>query len=134
MTRNIFDSCYKKKRYFDISMVNFDSTNMNGTCKLNYDDTVYHMVWQIEQYPAEVPMPGAPQPYVVVYTIYNDCKKSMTGRIQYNINSGTLPNYCDMGIVKGKYLSIAHNNVTGNLLNIEFFLEDNYKEIAIWKC
>jgi hypothetical protein len=140
MVRNIFDSNYKKKRYFDIEMVNFDNINLNGTCKLTYDDIHYFMTWSLTQFPTEVQsLPGSPIPIKVNYTIYGNCDNksdslnSMSGEFIYKIPSGTLPNYSSLGIPFGTYNSLAYDNIDGNKLNISLCLNETYTEIAIYK-
>ena len=126
-----------KKKYFDIKDINFDATCQKGTCKLvnaKCNETLI-MIWSIETYPTIPPsMPGAPYPLILNLTIFDDeCKpiNSMSSKIVYEINSGTLPKYSTLGVPFGCYKCVAVNNKYGDTSDVSLDLNENYLEVRI---
>lgn len=141
-SKNIFDLCFRKTRYFDIENINYDPLLRNGTCHIVCGNNTYVMIWNIRNYPVEAPeMPGAPYPVKFTYTIFDkDNKKcedksyrSLTGEFVYEIASGTLPVYNQLGLPYGVYFSLARNNYCHNSVCVEFSLFENEMEIIISK-
>jgi hypothetical protein len=126
-----------KKKNFDIKDINFDATTQKGTCKLvnNKCNEKLSMIWSIETYPTFLPsMPGAPYPLKLNLTIYDsECKpvNSMSGTIIYEINSGTLPAYSNLGVPFSCYKFVATNNKYGDISDVSLDLNENYLEVRI---
>jgi hypothetical protein len=134
--RCFFDS--KKTRYFDIEDVNLDQTLKMGTCFLKSKYRKYIMIWNWNNYPAELPnMPGAPYPVLFNYTISEECNKkskvleSMSGRFVFELNSGTLPNLSPIGLPYGEYKGLTRNNLYDDNYRVCFSLQEDCMEVAI---
>lgn len=140
----VFNSGFKKTRYFDVSDVNYDATLKTGCCVLKSKHKCLHMIWTIRNYPGCVQMPGAPYPVLFSYTIYekndkNKCEiksnESMSGQLVLEENSGTPPNYNPLGLPFGEYRSLSHDNNCEKSYKIKFYLVDDCMELAIkLKC
>ena len=102
-----------------LKVENVNFAGVVGTCALTSPFSNYTMAYEVIVYPPKIPMPGAPYPVKFRYTIYDDKLNSVTGEYILEINSGTLPNNCDLGIPFGEYKSLAR----GNIYNKEFCLK-----------
>ncbi len=129
-----------KKLCFD--KINFNSCERKGTCELKTKHMNYTMIWVIQEYPMEVPgMPGAPFPLKLSYTIFqhrdtsgcgNDVSfKSVSGEFVFEINSGTLPDFNQIGIPHGKYYTIAKNNYCQHMTPLLFCLSNEHMKILV---
>jgi len=101
---------------FTITNVSYNQNK--GVSKLlspcsSYNSNLF-LIWSIDEYPAEtLGMPGSPFTVKVKYTIfdkkYNGLTKSnynsINGSFVYQIYSGTLPKYSNLGIPFGTYIS-----------------------------
>jgi hypothetical protein len=138
--KDIFNPCFKKTRYYELTNVNFDSTLHVGSGQLVSHHNTYYLIWTIRDFPVELPsMPGAPYPVHVRYTIFEKCNKpnktydSLSGEFVYEINSGTLPQFNAMGIPYGVYKSIGRNNKYNRSVNVVFSVTEEPLEIIISK-
>ncbi len=129
----MFGFQFDKTEVCVISNVNFNHEELIGTCKLisqsNPTDSVtysspgtytpsrgYTMTWSIQNYPMETAgMPGSPYSIQVDWAINsksgsNDhTHNAISGQFIYSVNSGTFPNFSELGIRFGEYLSIGLN-------------------------
>lgn len=125
----MFDNLFDKENshehiYFDIEEVQFNYKL--GVCQLKSDkveSSQYNMIWSVVDYPMEKPIPGAPFPVKVVYSIERRPNKPhqskiLSGEFIYYINSGTLPQYNEMGLVAGSYTSYARYNKNNEVYRV----------------
>ena len=122
-------------KVFSIENVNFDVSQQKGTCQLVSKKYNYVLCWSIENYPVErAGMPGSPYPVIFNYTIFKKGQnglKSLSGKFIYEINSGTLPEYNSLGVLNGKYNSIARNDKHEGSVYIQFSLSNTEMELHI---
>ncbi len=119
-----------------IEKVNFDVSNMTGTCRLTSSNKLFMMVWNIEKYPSFTSgMPGSPYPITFSYTIFDNSDKitfnSISGKFIFKLASGTLPNNCPLGIPYNTYKSLGRNNKYNEKNYIKFSLKEDKMEIHI---
>lgn len=137
-TKCVFDSVFKKTRYFDVENVNYDSTLKMGTCMLKSKKKCYVMIWSLREYPVELPsMPGAPYPVLCEYAVFSKkyhhlCSaEAMTGKFIYEVNSGTPPTTNPLGIPSGEYSSLARDTNRDKNYKVCLSLGNDCMEVSI---
>ena len=126
----MFGFQFAKTEVCTITNVNFNHDSLTGTCKLVSSTSPstysskgtytpsrgYIMIWSIQNYPMETTgMPGSPFSICVSWSIStksgsNDhSRNTISGQFVYQINSGTFPNFSELGIRFGEYFSIGKN-------------------------
>jgi len=114
----MFGFQFAKTEVCTITNVNFNHDSLTGTCKLvsSISPSTYIMIWSIQNYPMETTgMPGSPFSICVSWSIStksgsNDhSRNTISGQFVYQINSGTFPNFSELGIRFGEYFSIGTN-------------------------
>lgn len=136
----MFGFQFDKTEVCVISNVNFNHDELIGTCKLisqsdstNYTSSrAYTMTWSIQNYPMETAeMPGSPYSICVSWNIStksgsNDhAHNAISGQFIYSVNSGTFPNFSELGIRFGEYFSIGSNLKCDNRTKVLFKLNES---------
>ena len=112
---------HHESQIYTLINISYLTDTKKGTCKLVTPKSTLNIIWSIQQYPMERPgIPGSPFSVEVYYTIFDKDShgltksnyNSLTGNFIYQINSGTLPKYSELGIPFGTYTSIATSNDT----------------------
>jgi hypothetical protein len=90
------------------------------------------MIWSIQNYPMETAgMPGSPYSIQVSWSISaksgsNDhARNAISGKFVYSVNSGTFPNFSELGIRYGEYLSIGTNLKSDNKTKVLIKLNES---------
>ena len=119
-----------------LKVQNVNLTGNLGTCALTSDFSNYTMAYEIITYPPKLPsMPGAPYPIKFRYTIYNMVNskiESVSGEFIFQLNSGTLPNNCDLGIPFGEYKSLARDDKIHYSVYLKFKLLTTGLEVYVY--
>ncbi len=119
----MFGFQFVKTEVCAISNVHFNHDTLTGTCKLvsSTSPTTYVMIWSIQNYPIETTgMPGSPYSIKVSWSISTKSGSNdhglntISGQFVYSINSGTFPNFSELGIRYGEYFSIGTNLKSDN--------------------
>lgn len=102
---------------YTITNVSYVPIQRKGTAKLTSPcSSNMRLIWCVNEYPMDVlGMPGSPYTIQVEYTIFdknlpNPTKSnynSIQGSFVYQIASGTLPKYSELGIPYGTYTSMG---------------------------
>jgi hypothetical protein len=135
----VLDCAFKKTKYFDIENVNFDNLLNMGTCLLKSKHHKYYMIWTVRNYPAQLPsMPGSPHPVLCSYTIFDKDHHghhksfdSFSGEFVFDINSGTPPNFNQLGLPNGEYKTLGRDNNCKECFKVKFSLIDDCMEVSI---
>ncbi len=142
----MFGFQFDKTEVCVISNVNFNHDSLTGTCKLVSSTSPstysskgtytpsrgYNMVWSIQNYPMETAgMPGSPYSIQVSWSISakfgsNDHGlNTISGQFIYSVNSGTFPNFSELGIRFGEYFSIGSNLKSDNKTKVLIKLNES---------
>jgi len=134
-------SLFNGVKILNISKINFNVLELNGTCTLISSDfsKSYNMVWNIENYPSySAGLPGSPFPIKVNYTIFTNIQEndkalnSISGVFIFKQNSGTFPNNSELGIPYGIYESCGSYNKYNKKQKITFNLNYNMLQILLF--
>jgi hypothetical protein len=132
-------NCHESLIY-SINKINFSEEIRKGIARLQGLNSDLNIVWSIVNFPMEVPgMPGAPFAIQVNYTIFDKTTispikmnyNSYSGSFIFEINSGTLPKYSDLGIPIGTYISMAKSNTSKSNRNITIILTETSAKLFI---
>ncbi len=142
----MFGFQFVKTEVCAISNVHFNHDSLTGTCKLvsSTSPTTYSskgtytpsrgyiMIWSIQNYPMETAgMPGSPYSIQVSWSISaksgsNDhARNAISGKFVYSVNSGTFPNFSELGIRYGEYFSIGTNLKSDNKTKVLIKLNES---------
>jgi hypothetical protein len=135
----VFDSAFKKTKYFNLENINFDVLLQHGTCVLKSKHHKYYMIWSIRPYPLELPsMPGSPYPVLCEFTIFekdnwghHKSLDSFSGKFVYELNSGTLPVLNGLGLPNGEFKSMCRDNNCVEYFKVKLSLIDDCMEMSI---
>jgi len=131
----------KKKSCSQIYSI--ESINLNGNkgcAKLNSLDPSkpvqqLSLVWEITEYPMEHPgMPGSPYTVKVDFTIFDKINYSndlLIGQIIYQINSGTLVKYSELGIPYSTYMFVLDSGRDNSKFKVGLFLTEDSSKIIV---
>ncbi len=130
----MFGFQFAKTEVCTITNVNFNHDSLTGTCKLvsSISPSTYNMIWSIQNYPMEtIGMPGSPYSIQVAWSISTKSgsnihsRNTISGQFIYQINSGTFPNFSDLGIRYGEYFSIGTNLKSNNKTKVLIKLNES---------